>query len=80
LPFHQASVAGALSADLPRTAKEARIKPKKKVGAKQVWLAASDFEAAGYDVDLRVLSGVGHTFPRRTTTELRKALRFVFGE
>jgi predicted esterase len=48
--------------------------------ADEVRLAASDFEAAGYDVDLRVLSGVGHTFPRRTTTELRKALRFVLDE
>jgi predicted esterase len=46
----------------------------------QVRLAASDFEAAGYEVDLRVLAGTGHTFPRRTTTELRKALRFVLGE
>jgi predicted esterase len=48
--------------------------------ADEVRLAASDFEAAGYEVDLRVLSGTGHTFPRRTTTELRKALRFVLGE
>jgi len=46
----------------------------------QVRLAAADFEAAGYEVDLRVLSGIGHTFPRRTTTELRRALRFVLGE
>ncbi|MCW8985479.1 MAG: dienelactone hydrolase family protein [Thermoanaerobaculales bacterium] len=48
--------------------------------AEQVRLAAFDFEAAGYEVDLRVLSGIGHTFPRRTTTELRRALRFVLGE
>ena len=46
----------------------------------QVRLAASDFKAAGYEVDLRVLAGTGHSFPRRTTTELRRALRFVLGE
>lgn len=46
----------------------------------QVRMAASDFEAAGYEVDLRVLAGTGHTFPRRTTTELRKALGFVLGK
>jgi predicted esterase len=48
--------------------------------ADQVRLAAADFEAAGYDVDLRVLAGTGHSFPRRTETELRRALRFVLGE
>jgi predicted esterase len=48
--------------------------------ADQVRQAASDFEAAGFEVSLRVLTGTGHTFPRRTTTELRKALRFVLGE
>ena len=48
--------------------------------ADEVRLAASDFEAAGYAVHLRVLSGVGHAFPRRTTTELSKALRFVLDE
>jgi len=46
----------------------------------QVRLAASDFEAAGYEVDLRVLAGTGHSFPRATRKELRKALRFVLGE
>jgi predicted esterase len=46
----------------------------------EVRRAAADYEKAGYEVDLRVLSGIGHTFPRRTTTELRRALRFVFGE
>jgi predicted esterase len=46
----------------------------------EVQLAAADFKAAGYEVDLRVLSGTGHAFPRRTTTELRKALRFVLRE
>jgi predicted esterase len=46
----------------------------------EVRQAAADFEAAGYEVDLRVLSGIGHTFPRRTTTELRRALRFVLDE
>jgi len=46
----------------------------------QVRRAASDFEAAGYEVDLRVLAGTGHSFPRRTTTELRRALRFVLDE
>jgi predicted esterase len=49
-------------------------------GVDQVRLAASDFEAAGYEVDLRVLSGTGHSFPRRTKAELRKALRFVLGK
>ena len=49
-------------------------------GVDQVRLAAADFEAAGYEVDLRVLGGTGHSFPRRTTTELRRALRFVLGE
>ena len=48
--------------------------------ADQVRMAAADFEKAGYDVDLRVLSGIGHTFPRRTTTELRRALAFVLAE
>ena len=46
----------------------------------QVRSAASDFEAAGYEVDLRVLSGTGHSFPRRPSTELSRALRFVLGE
>jgi predicted esterase len=39
--------------------------------------AAHDFEAAGYEVDLRVFPGTGHTFPRNTDRELGKALRFV---
>jgi predicted esterase len=48
--------------------------------ADEVRRAAADFEAAGYEATLRVFSGTGHTFPRRTTSELRKALRFVLGE
>jgi len=36
--------------------------------------------AAGYEVDLQVVSGTGFTFHRRTSTELRKALRFVLGK
>jgi predicted esterase len=48
--------------------------------AKQVRRAASDFEAAGFEVDLRVLGETGHSFPRRTKSELRRALRFVLGE
>jgi len=48
--------------------------------AKQVRLAASDFEAAGYEVDFRMFPDTGHAFPRRTTPELRRALRFVLGE
>lgn len=39
--------------------------------------AAGDFAAAGYQVRLRVLPGTGHSFPRDTTRELGKALRFV---
>jgi predicted esterase len=42
--------------------------------------AAADFRAAGFDVTLRVLKETGHSFPRRTTPELRRALRFVLGE
>ena len=48
--------------------------------ADQVRRAASDFEAAGFEVDLRVLKGTGNTFPRLTTVELRRALHFVLGE
>ncbi|MCK4873078.1 MAG: alpha/beta hydrolase fold domain-containing protein [Phycisphaerales bacterium] len=36
-----------------------------------------DFDEAGYDVKLRVYPGVGHTFPRQRTAELRRALKFV---
>ncbi len=36
--------------------------------------------AAGDEIDLQVLSGTGHTFPRRTKTELLRALRFVLGK
>jgi len=48
--------------------------------AKQVRLAASDFEAAGYEVDLRMFPDTGHEFPRRTRAELLRALRFVLDE
>jgi predicted esterase len=48
--------------------------------AKQARLAASDFEAAGYEVDFRMFPDTGHEFPRRTTQELGRALRFVLGE
>ena len=48
--------------------------------ADQVRRAASDFEAAGFEVDLRVIGETGHAFPRRTKSELRRALRFVLGE
>jgi predicted esterase len=48
--------------------------------APQSRLAAADFTAAGYDVELRVLPGVGHVFPRETSRELRKALEFALGE
>ena len=39
--------------------------------------AAQDFESAGFEVDLRIYPGVGHTFPKFTNRELAKALRFV---
>jgi predicted esterase len=48
--------------------------------AKQARRAASDFEEAGYEVDLRMFPDTGHEFPRRTTQELGRALRFVLGE
>jgi phospholipase/carboxylesterase len=48
--------------------------------AKQARLAASDFEAAGYEVDFRMFPDTGHEFPRRTTAELGRALRFVLDE
>jgi predicted esterase len=48
--------------------------------ASQNRLAAADFTAAGYEVELRVLPGVGHVFPRETSRELRKALAFALGE
>jgi predicted esterase len=47
--------------------------------ADQCRRAASDYAEAGYEVELRVLPGVGHTFPRRTDRELGKALRFALG-
>ena len=46
----------------------------------QARMAASDFEKAGYEVDLRMFPDTGHEFPRRTTQELGRALRFVLGE
>lgn len=48
--------------------------------ADQVRRAASDFEKAGYEVELRVLLGTDHAFPRASTRELRRALRFALGE
>jgi predicted esterase len=48
--------------------------------ADQVRRAAADFEDAAYEVELRVLPGTGHSFPRATSRELRKALRFALGE
>lgn len=48
--------------------------------APQNRLAAADFTAAGYDVELKVLPGVGHVFPRENRRELRKALEFALGE
>ncbi len=46
----------------------------------EVRQAATDFEHAGYEVDLRVYLGTGHTFPRATKKELVRALKFVLGE
>jgi predicted esterase len=46
----------------------------------QVQQAASDFENAGYEVELRINVGTGHTFPRATKKELVRALRFVLNE
>ena len=48
--------------------------------ATQARIAASDFEEAGYEVDLRLFPDTGHEFPQRTTQELGRALRFVLGE
>jgi len=39
--------------------------------------AARDFKAAGYDVKLRVVTGIGHTFPADHGRELRTAIRWV---
>jgi predicted esterase len=47
--------------------------------ADQCRRAASDYAEAGYEVELRVLPGIGHTFPRKTDRELGKALRFALG-
>ena len=47
--------------------------------ADQVRVAADAFEAAGYEVKLRVYPNAGHTFPRDKTRELTKALRFALG-
>ena len=48
--------------------------------ARQVRLAASDYRAAGYEVDLRMFPDTGHEFPQRTKAELLRALRFVLDE
>jgi predicted esterase len=42
--------------------------------------AAVDLAEAGLDVRLRVIPGLGHAFPRRSTRELRKALAFLLAE
>ncbi len=46
----------------------------------EVRRAAADFESAGYDVELRTIAGLGHSFPHATKRELAKALLFVLGE
>jgi phospholipase/carboxylesterase len=46
----------------------------------EVRRAATDFEAEGYDIELRTIAGLGHSFPHATKRELEKALRFVLGE
>lgn len=43
----------------------------------EVRRAAADYKEAGYEVRLRVMAGVGHSFPRDTERELGKALRYV---
>ena len=45
--------------------------------AEEVRRAAEDFAAAGYEVELKVISGIGHTVPENGDRELAKALRFV---
>lgn len=40
--------------------------------------AESDLRNGGLEVRLRVMPGLGHAFPRHATTELRKALAFLF--
>ena len=39
--------------------------------------AADDFEAAGYQVRMRILPGIGHAFPQPPGPELGAALRWV---
>ncbi len=39
--------------------------------------AESDFRRGGLEVRLRMVPGLGHSFPRRATTELRKGLAFL---
>jgi predicted esterase len=39
--------------------------------------AAKDYEAAGYDVRLRVIPSTGHSFPRDSDREFTSALRWV---
>lgn len=39
--------------------------------------AASDYQAAGYPVQLRVFQSAGHQIPRSAATDLREALQFV---
>ncbi len=45
--------------------------------AVEVRRAVEDFEAAGYEVELKVISGTGHTLPKNGDRELARALRFV---
>lgn len=45
--------------------------------ADEVRRAAADFQAAGYEVELKVVSGTGHTLPENSDRELSRALRFV---
>jgi predicted esterase len=40
--------------------------------------AAKDYEAAGYDVKLRVIPSTGHSFPRDSDREFTSALQWVF--
>ncbi len=68
--------------DMPPTASDGDPRYYFLVGARdrvvdEVRRAAGDFKASGYEVKLRVLPGTGHAFPRATTQELSKALRFV---
>ena len=45
--------------------------------ASDMRLATKDYEAAGYDVRLRVIPSTGHSFPRDSDREFTSALRWV---